>query len=307
MNKFFRWYNQNMIKVWFGIIVIIIAFILFFKLRNMSTNNSTSNSNISNINNGNYNSISLSSNQSAITGKSKKIDENEMGVIDKFISFCNSGNVQEAYNLISNECKEQMYKELNDFIEAYYKPVFANGKRTVNIENWYNNIYLVNLNEDALATGSFSEENSLRDYFTIVKDKEGNVKLNINGYIGRTEYNKIHTENNLEIKVLRKDTYMDYEVYTFNVKNNSEFMSELGRIQDTENISYLLDDSNFRYDAYVHEIPQSMLDIIGKQEKIIQIKYFNEFNSNIQIKKVVFPKVYLDYSSNNYSEIAFDL
>ena len=163
------------------------------------------------------------------------------------------------------------------------------------------------MNEDELGSGSFCEENSLRDYFTIVKDKEGNVKLNINGYIGRTEYNKIHTENNLEIKVLRKDTYMDYEVYTFNVKNNSEFMSELGRIQDTENISYLLDDSNFKYDAYVHEIPQSMLDIIGKQEKIIQIKYFNEFNSNIQIKKVVFPKVYLDYSSNNYSEIAFDL
>ena len=308
MHNILRWYNQNRLKVWFGIVAIIIIFLVFFNLieKYKNTTNNGLSSTVPNVDNSNFNSISISSNKSVITGQSKTLKNNGIETIDKFISYCNSGNVQEAYNLVSNECKEVMYKEINYFIQAYYKPVFANGKRNVSIENWINDTYMVNFNEDALATGSFSDENSFKDYITIVKDKEGNTKLNINGYIRRTEYNKKHTENNLEITALRKDVYMDYEVYTFNVKNNSEIMAVLGNVEDAENVSYLLDDSNFKCEAYVHELTQTQLDIYGKQEKTIQIKYFNDFNSNVQIKKLVFPKVYSDYTSNNYSEIVFE-
>lgn len=310
MNEFIRWYNQNRAKLWFMIFfAIIICFIVFRTINivfNNTTNKTESSNIVSNIDNSNLNSITIASNKSALSGQMKKLNNNEMEIIDNFISFCNAGNVQEAYNLISNECKEEMYQDINRFIEAYYKPVFANGKKNASVENWNNDTYMVSLNLDALATGSLSEENIIKDYFTVVKDKEGNIKLNINGYIRRTEYNKTHIENNLEITVLRKDSYMDYEIYTFNVKNNSEIMAVLGNVQDTENVSYLLDDSNFKCEAYVHELIQTQLDVYGKQEKTIQIKYFNDFNTNVQIKKLVFPKVYLDYTSDNYSEIVFD-
>lgn len=309
MHKILKWYNQNRLKVWFGIVAIFIVLLVYFNLREKyisTTNSNGSGSIIPNVDNSKFNSVSISSNKSIVTGKSKTIDNNEIDIIDKFISYCNSGNVQEAYNLLSNECKEVMYKEINIFNEAYYKPIFANGKRNANVEIWNNDIYMVTLNEDALATGSFSEENSFKDYITIVKDKEGNTKLNINGYIRRTEYNKTHIENSLEITVLRKDSYMDYEIYTFNLKNNSDIMAELGNVQDAENVSYLLDDSNFKCEAYVHELIQTQLDVYGKQEKTLQIKYFNDFNSNVHIKKLVFPRVLSNYTSNNYSEVVFE-
>lgn len=308
MHKIFKWYNQNRLKIWFGIMAILIVSMVLLNLREKLTNTTYNglSGTVPNVDNSNFNSISISSNKSVITGQSKKIENDSVETIDKFISYCNSGKVQEAYNLLSNECKEVMYPKINNFIEAYYKPVFANGKRNVSIENWINDTYIVILNEDALATGHYSEENTLKDYFTVVKDKEGNTKLNINGYIKRTEYNKKHTEKDLEITVLRKDSYMDYETYTFDVKNNSEIIARLGDIKDTENVSYLLDDSNFKCDAYVHELTQTQLDIYGKQEKTIQIKYFNDFNSNVYIKKLVLPKVYLEYSSNKYSEVVFE-
>ena len=308
MHKIFKWYNQNRLKIWFGIMAILIVSMVLLNLREKLTNTTYNglSGTVPNVDDSNFNSISISSNKSVITGQSKKIENDSVETIDKFISYCNSGKVQEAYNLLSNECKEVMYQKINNFIEAYYKPVFANGKRNVSIENWINDTYIVILNEDALATGHYSEENTLKDYFTVVKDKEGNTKLNINGYIKRTEYNKKHIEKDLEITVLRKDSYMDYETYTFDVKNNSEIIARLGDIKDTENVSYLLDDSNFKCDAYVHELTQAQLDIYGKQEKTIQIKYFNDFNSNVYIKKLVLPKVYLEYSSNKYSEVVFE-
>ena len=73
---------------------------------------------------------------------------------------------------------------------------------------------------------------------------------------------------------------MDYEIYTFNVKNNSEIMAVLGNVQDTENVSYLLDDSNFKCEAYVHELIQTQLDVYGKQEKTIQITFIIFFILN---------------------------
>lgn len=318
MHKLIRWYNQNTIKAWFGLIVIILFFLIFFRLRNLATNRefNVTQDIISLENNSDYNSISLASDKSVTTGQRAEISNDEIEAIDKFISFCNSGNIQEAYNLISNECKEQLYNEVNDFQEAYYKPVFAGGKRIASIEIWSNKTYIIELNEDALATGSFSKENSLQDYFTIVHDDEGNIKLNINGYIGRVNYNKTVTKDKLEIKLLREDKYMDYDIFTFNVRNNLGELALLGKIDDSENVSYLVDKNNIKYQAYVHEMERTLLELDGNTEKTIQIKYFNEYSSSRKINRLVFPRVYLNYNAylnyqnkNNYAglvEINFD-
>ena len=110
----------------------------------------------------------------------------------------------------------------------------------------------------------------------------------------------------MEVKLLRKDAYMDYEIYTFDVKNNTEKTSILGRVNDAENVSYLIDKNGLKYNAYVHEIPQNLLEILGKQEKTIQIKYFSEYSSSRKLKKLVFPKIYFLNEFNNIS-ITFEL
>ena len=310
MYNLISWYNQNRRKFWTIVFAIFIIILLLWRLLYIFTDKSLNkNENISQtpqVDTSNLNSISLSSDKSAITGKKATIDQSGIETIDKFVSFCNSGNLQEAYNLLSNECKEQLYNELNVFQQTYYTPIFGKGNRSASIENWNGNIYKVDLYEDALSTGRYNVENTLQDYITIVNDEQGNKKLNINGYIGRTTYDKTATEHNLEVKLLRKDAYMDYEIYTFDVKNNTEKTSILGRVSDAENVSYLIDKNGLKYNAYVHEIPQTLLEILGKQEKTIQIKYFSEYSSSRKLKKLVFPKIYFLNEFNNIS-ITFEL
>ena len=319
MYKLISWYNQNRRKFWRIVVTIFIVILIAWRLMYTTTNRNTGReiSQSPKVDTSNLNSITLESDKSAITGKRTTIDQSGIEVIDKFVSFCNSGNIQEAYNLLSNECKEQMYPEIKAFQEAYFNPIFGNGKRNASIENWNGNIYKVDFHEDALSTGRYNVENTLQDYITIVNDKEGNKKLNINGYIGRTTYDKVATERTLEVKLLIKDSYMDYETYTFNIKNNSADKTLLGKVEDEENVSYLVDKNELKYNAYVHEIPQTLLEILGKQEKTIQIKYFNEYSSSRKIKKLVFPKIYLHSDSyanfenkNNYlgyATITFEL
>ena len=321
MYNLIRWYNQNRRKFWTIVLAVIAVILLGWRLMYLNSNRDLNNNrNInqnSQVDTSNLNSITLYSDESAITGEKITIDQSGIEVIDNFVSFCNSGNFQEAYNLLSKECKEQLYSELNDFQQAYYIPIFKSGKRNATIVNWNDNIYRVDFNEDALSTGRYNVDNTIQDYITIVNDEEGNKKLNINGYIGRVTYDKLIAERSIEVKLLRKDMYMDYEIYTFDVKNNSGDTTLLGRVDDTENVSYLVDKNGLKYNAYVHEIPQTLLEVLGKQQKTIQIKYFSEYSSKREIKNLVFPKIYLNYHSyanyenkNNYvgyANITFEL
>ena len=319
MNDLISWYNQNRRKFWATIITVGVISMIVWRLINLwSFNDNTSlyvEKNQVDINS--LNTITLTSENSAISGKRTTISQNEVNLIDQFFSYCNSGKIQEAYNLISDDCKNEMYSEIKIFQEAYFKPVFGNGKRNITIENWTGNIFMITLNEDFLATGRYSNDNTLQDYVTVVKDSEGNYKLNINNYVGRTIYEKTSSAKDLEIKLLRKDTYMDYETYTFEIKNNSNYTTLLGDIQDDENVSYLVDKNDLKYNAYVHELSYPQMEILGKQVKNITIKYFSEYSSKKILKSLVFPKIYLNYelyknfenknNYTNYANITFNL
>ena len=319
MSTLIRLYNQNRRLFW-GIIIslAIIGMILWrFIYLIFPDRENVVYTEQPQVNTNDFNSITLSSEKSAITGNRTSINQDKIDLIDLFYSYCNSGKIQDAYNLISNDCKEEMYPKIKVFQEAYFNQVFGRGKRNITVENWTGDIYLVTLNEDFLSTGRYSNENSLRDYVTVIKDKEGTLKLNINSYIGRTIYEKTSSAKNLEIKLLKKDTYMDYETYTFEIKNNANYNAMLGNIQDEENVSYLVDKNNLKYNAYVHELSDTQMEVLGTQTKRITIKYFSEYSSTKQLKSLVFPKVYLNYelynnfeNKNNYTDyanIAFEL
>lgn len=319
MNSIIRLYNQNRRLFWgivfsvalIGMILWRFIYLIFPDRENVVYTEQPQ------VNTNDFNSITLSSEKSAITGNRTSINQDKIDLIDLFYSYCNSGKIQDAYNLISNDCKEEMYPKIKVFQEAYFNQVFGRGKRNITVENWTGDIYLVTLNEDFLSTGRYSNENSLRDYVTVIKDKEGTLKLNINSYIGRTIYEKTSSAKNLEIKLLKKDTYMDYETYTFEIKNNANYNAMLGNIQDEENVSYLVDKNNLKYNAYVHELSNTQMEVLGTQTKRITIKYFSEYSSTKQLKSLVFPKVYLNYelynnfeNKNNYTDyanIAFEL
>ena len=301
MYNLISWYNQNRKKIWIAILTGVGVFFIAWRMVFMYGDNDQ-NSNIQYLQeekNYNLNSITLSSQKSAISGQNIQVNKEEITLIDSFVSYCNTGNIEQAYNLLTNECKEEMFPNINRFKEIYYKRVFGNGKRNVKIENWYGNIYIVDFAEDALSTGTYSSENNVRDYITITKNPENNTLLNINSYIGRTQINKKIQKGDLEIKIIKKDVYMNHETYTFELKNSSEHEILLGKAEEEDTISYLIDKNNLHYNAVINELTEAQLTIFRKQTKNLQIKYYNPYGTTKQIIGLVFPKIHLIYDMNN--------
>ena len=303
MDNFISWYNRNRKRIWITFISTCIIGYITWKLINLGNERMTQpEETISyDINTNTLSTVSLKNKKSAVSNeKLDKYQGEEIKVIDNFVSLCNNKKIQDAYNLLSEECKEELYgKNIKTFYKYYYSKIFANGAKSVSIENWSNNIYKVDYNEDFLATGELSNENSIQEYITVVKDTEGNYKLNINKYIGRTELNATDTSEDVTIKVVRKDSYMDYEYYTYQVTNNTDKPIELCD-NASQQSTYLLDENNLQYTSYINELSKTELAVYQKQTRTIKIKYYNEYRMSRKIKSITFSRIILDYNSYLY-------
>ncbi len=99
----------------------------------------------------------------------------EENTIKKFINYCNSGETEKAYDMLTNKCKEDIYPSLQDFIDYYYLRKF-NIPKNYTITKYNSYIYKVELKESCVSTGKIEAE-SIQD-FIIIQDN----KLNINVY-----------------------------------------------------------------------------------------------------------------------------
>ena len=183
---------------------------------------------------------------------------------------------------------------LEDFTQAYYNTVFNGQTKTVSVENWVGGTYKITLNNNALATGIYDESNQIQDYITVVSDGEGNYKLNINSYIGRRESEAITQYNNIEIRVTRIDTYMDYQEYMFSVINRSDKIINLDEGITLDSM-YIQDENDIQYPAYTHEITDAQKTIYPNEERELSIRYYSQYQSDKMITNIVFSRVIMDY------------
>lgn len=312
-----EWYNRNRQKISFIIIfmlIIIVANIVLVYLSNEIRKEQMEEEPTQNVMDyeiqDEFNQITIGSDSSALSGDDLTSSQIEMlDIIEQFAEYCNNGNVEEAYSFLSNECKDEMYKTLNDFKVSYYDQVFAGEKKSISVENWSANIYKVTIQKDILSTGIYTDEDTLRDYMSVITDENNNYKLNINGYLGREDINLTEVQDNIEITVLRSNTYKDYQTYTFKIVNNSD---DTILLDDKSNINsmYLEDENGVEYSAYTHEISDAELVIPSGQTREIEIKYYNKYISSKQIEKIVFSRIVLNYNIGeryNYGNIEIEI
>ena len=294
MYKLIRFYNQNKKKILKTILIIVFILILIQILDYLSKINITGKGIQNKVSNDNENNQGLVSDKSAISGQSISTTKlkNDTEIIDKFVGYCNEGNLDSAYSLLSKECKENMFPTIEDFNNIYYSKLFDNYK-TYTIQNWTSDIYVVKFTGDILSTGNLSNNERKQDYITIVEE-DGENKLNINNFIKRQKINKEIEIDKIAIKVEKVDIYMDFITYTFDVKNNSYRTILLDDLINIDTM-YIQDSKGVKYSAYTHEITQEKLNLGISQEKKIDIKYYSRYSSSKDITKIVFSKVINDY------------
>ena len=294
MYKLMRFYNQNRKTIWGLLAGILIVFVLLQLINSWSKNKTEkeqSEYEEPQTTNVQYNDISLETEKSVVSGDKVSNKQKDMiKVIDEFFKYCNEQKIQEAYDLLTEECKDELYSSLQVFYETYYKEVINGEKKNISVENWVNDTYKVKISEDFLSTGKYSEENTIQDYITIKKDDNNEYKLNINGYIERKKQDKEDNYKNINVKVLEKNVYMDYEIYTFEITNNSDNTILMDSLDDTDSM-YIQDSKGVKYSAYTHELSKGKLTIDSSSKKELKIKYYSQYQSNKKIKKIGFSKI----------------
>lgn len=304
MNQLKRYYNQNRKKIWGIIIIIAFAFAIlqlanfFAKRQNEQaiqkavTQQRVADNTVNTIDGTN------TSQSSSNTQASKSSTETD--TIKQFVSYCNKKDLENAYNMLTNECKEQMFSDIETFERIYYNSAFENKAKDAVINNWSNHTYLVYLRESALSTGKVSDENQNGDYITVVKDDESNYKLNINSYIGYKGINKTKDENNIKMEVLNKNTYMNYEEYTIKVTNNNNNIIILDSLYNAETI-YIEDSNGTKFPSYNHELSKDLLTISGGHTRELRIKFYSSYSSSKKIKKLVFSDMRIETEKIKYN------
>lgn len=310
MHNLKRFYDQNRKGIWMAVIIIASIFILLQLLNYFARKNNEKELNNSNNteeivpNNSTSTNVNLKSSKSAITGES--ISEQNLNTaketIENFIDLCNTRNLEEAYNMLTEECKNQMYTSVDVFEQAYYKNVFNGEEKSCNIENWTGDIYKVNIVGDMLATGKSNNGYTKQDYIT-VKKEDNNYKLNINNYIGYKKIDKTTEKDGIEINIISKNTYMDNEQYTIKVTNNSKNNISLDGLSNVKSL-YLQDSKGAKYSAYVQELTEPTLKVQAGQTKEVTIKFYSNYVSNKNIEYMIFSDMII-YSGQGSEKIEF--
>lgn len=248
-------------------------------------------------------------NKTVISGENIKQEEfiQQDNLIKTFVDYCNEQKFEEAYNLLSSECKQKEFPTFQKFKSNYCDLIFSTQKN-YNMQSWVNegnySTYRVKFTEDFISTGDYNSAQKYEDYITIVTHKENNDrKLNVNGYIKTNIIEKETQTKELKIKVLAEDIYMDYVVYSINVKNNSNSSILLDTLQENTTLR-LIGNNDAAYRLSQLNLKESDLKINTSSSKNIKLTFNKQYGSQIKGKAIQLTKVVMDYTlyKENYEQ-----
>lgn len=237
-----------------------------------------------------------------VSDKNKqKIEE----MIDKFISYCNEKQYENAYLMIRQECRELVYPTLESF-ENYVNYVFSSPK-IYNIQNYSNKdkkyFYRVRILDNILATG-LTDVDSVK-YFEdkfVFEEKNGQILLAVKEYIDSEELEKVYEDKYMKVVVTKKITMFEEERYTLQITNRTQ--NTIVILDGTSNSEITLstqeDELNKTQvnDDYTIVLPPN-------SKRTYEISFLNFYDEGKKAKKINFKKVRIlkDYENNTEENV----
>ena len=145
--------------------------------------------------------------------------------IDKYFNYCKSKQYEEAYNLLSDNCKKSLYENNVQEFKEYVDAIYTSNSLTYYLQNYSNYddvyIYQISISEDIEASGTTTGNDSYVEKMSLIKEDDDSFKIGNNNYITTVTLNKIAEESNLKIKVEDVDVLYNKEIYNVTITNRS--------------------------------------------------------------------------------------
>ncbi|MCI9177399.1 MAG: hypothetical protein HFJ28_02215 [Clostridia bacterium] len=314
-NNLFRKYNQNRKTIWTVIIFVAFFVILLqtvFAIIRSSKNkereqaleelNKQKNSTqINEVLNNEQNNITVPNTGASSSQNRESYRKTAQIELNKFVQYCNNGQIQEAYEMITSDCKQILFPTLQDFNNNYVQKIFTQ-KRTIKVENsmYGESIYKVSYYEDILSNGGYGQSNTLQDYVRIERTNEG-YKFSFNKFLYLENIEKNENANLIYMKALQKQVYIDFEIYQIQITNNTQNTILISTRQE-ENSVYIVDEKEVTYPSNMDEQAIERLIVKPGATTMLNIKFNKMYNPERKINAIRFVDIVSDYEKYQRGE-----
>lgn len=238
---------------------------------------------------------------------SKEQYEKDSNLVSTFLEYCNNKKVEEAYELLSDTCKEEAYPDIETFKTNYYNTIF-DIKRECNLQSWITTsdyiVYKIRYSNSMLSTGTYQEGNVYQDYITLNR-KEQEDKISIGNFVDSNESNIVTKTDELTVTVTKKRQYISYEEYDLNITNNTYNTILLNNLENTESIK-LISSSGVMYGAYTSKLFLKDLIINSNETQKITIRFKKQFSSENNSSKIMLNGIIKDYDAYMENEQEYE-
>jgi len=138
--------------------------------------------------------------------------------MDEYVKHCNNKEYEEAFALITDDCKEYLFDNNIIMFQKYVDSLFNNRKiynyqSFSNFDSYY--IYDVTILDDIGATGTTGNYGTYTEKFTFVRQSDGNFKISTGDFIRKVNVNKQLEDSNMIVKL--NSYYQSYNKVSYDI------------------------------------------------------------------------------------------
>lgn len=210
--------------------------------------------------------------------------------IGKYIEFCNNKDYESAYYLLSEECRNDLYPNIDNF-KSYIDSIFDTKKvyyiqNYSNVNNMY--IYSVNILDDILATGLTGKEDVevYEEKFVIYNDNN-NLKLSIREYIGKQDLQEVYEDDYLKVSIESVEQRYETQKYKVKITNRCEYTVVLADGSEAKEILLGLKDEN----RNIRNLPYKGIVLYPGDTKTYEFEFTKFYDEKEVAKTLIFNAV----------------
>ena len=222
----------------------------------------------------------------------QKLQEPINKLFNEYVNYCNNQEYKEAYNMLSEECKKNLYPTQEDF-EKYIKAVF-DQKKIYNIQNYSvnDNVYIYNLRilDDILATGLTDEKQLL--YYeekVAIESIDDKLYLSIGGFIKEKEVNALFEDEYMKLTVDKVLVMDDREIYTVTVRNKSDYVINIADNSKAQEIFMRMGSET----RNVQELPINGIIVFPDQRSTYELSFTKWYDETEKTESIILDTVYI--------------
>lgn len=248
-----------------------------------------------------------------VSGKEtpKEVQDDVEDKIEEYCKYCNNKEYENAYAMLTDECKEYVFEDDIENFKKYIDYIF-NGNKVYSIQDYSNkdNVYVYNLtiSADLMATGMNTEDSKSMyiDKVVFIKD-DNNTKFSVKGFIKSEDMDCLGEDDYMKISIYKKITYYDKVTYKMQITNKTTYPIVIANEKEKSEVLLSLggDNRGMVLDNYRNDFIIARVGLKNLSEMTFN-KYYDESKKETAIifNKIRVLKKYTEIDSNWESELA---